>query len=79
MKALGNIGNYWNLLSIKFKIEDIAYGELKDKQHVKMRAAATEANRVGWNELAALRGELSYRRRLARETIPCCITCRRRL
>jgi hypothetical protein len=79
MKALRDIGHYWNLLSIKLKIEEIAYSTFKDKQHYKMRAAATEANRVGWNELAALRGELSYRRRLARETIPCCITCRRRL
>lgn len=79
MKALGNIGHYWNLLSIRLKIEDIAYSTLKDKQHVKMRRAAREVRWVGWNELNALEGELSHRRRLARETVPCCVTCRRRL
>ena len=79
MKALRDIGHYWNLLSIKLKIEEIAYSTFKDKQHYKMRRAATEATRVRWSELAALEGELSHRRRLARETIPCCVACRRRL
>ena len=79
MKALGDIDYYGGLRPIRLKIEDIAYSTLKDKQHVKMRRAAREVGWVGWNELAALKEELSHRRRLAREAVPCCVTCRRRL
>jgi len=79
MRAVYNIGYTRTLQLIKIKIEEIAYDRLKDKQRGKLRRAAIVANRTSWAEMAALEEELSHRRRLARGTVPCCITCRRRL